>query len=147
MCSFINTTMKLLKRKRCQTHNCEQTAISVYGENPYCREHTIEMCELQNALNVFNEVRCNSSVPMVLFYGKRYCNSHFRKLIMKCNHQKCFVSRNSTELCFDKYWYCDQHKLKEKDLLLKLAVIFRHKLPFEIIQIICKYHFKNKLYV
>ena len=139
--------MTILKSKKCKYHHCIHNSTSVHGSNIFCRQHTISQCALKSQLNVYNDMRCNSVVPMITFRGKLYCNSHYRTLIMNCNHKKCIKTRDTSELGFDKYWYCKKHQLTEQELLVKLAVIFKNKLPFEIIQKICKYHFKNKIFI
>ena len=138
---------KILKIKQCMIHKCKNTSTSVYGKNPFCRQHVHSLCELNTQNNIFNEIRCNSTVPMISLNKKLYCNSHYRTLIYKCNKKKCKKYRNSSELCYDKKWYCKKHKLKKKTFFKEMLDIFHEKLPYDIIEKITKIHLKNNTYV
>ena len=139
---------KLLVHKNCIIKNCENEAISVKGKNPYCREHVYSLCELKTHKNIFNEYRCNSTVSMVSCGNKKYCNSHYRTLITKCNEKNCKKIRKNNELSFDKKWYCKKHTKKQNMLFLaNLFFTFKDILPSEITGKIYKNHLKNNTYI
>ena len=139
---------KLLIYKNCRVKNCNNQAISVRGQNPFCREHVYTFCDLKTHKNIFNERRCNSTVSIVCCEGKTYCNAHYRTLIQKCNEKTCSKLRNDNILSFDKKWYCKKHKkIQNKKFLSNLFFIFRSKLPPEITENIYKFHLKNNAYI
>ena len=140
-----STCEPLLESKCCAFDGCQSLSVSVHGQNPYCREHTHQLCCMSNSKNIFNEVRCNSTVSMISVDGKMYCNSHYRTLIETCGHSECNTSRSNKDLCYDKKWYCDKHKLDTQPFITKMLNVFQ-KLNEDIVNKICKIHFKNNTY-
>lgn len=141
-----NNNEKLLVYATCKYENCQNTSVSVHGKNPYCRKHTTHLCCMSSEKNIFNEVRCNSVVQMVECDNKMYCNAHYRSLIQMCNHNKCTKSRTNRELCYDKKWYCKKHRLDTKKFHTEMVEIF-DKLNSDVVEKICKIHFKRNTYV
>lgn len=139
---------KILVHKECIVDLCNNEAISVRGENPYCREHVKNKCELNSTKNIFNESRCNSTVQMINCCGKVYCNSHYRTMIFKCNNKACNKVRKNNKLSFDKKWYCKKHTKKQNhDFLANLFYVFKNRIPGEITENIFKIHLKNNEYI
>ena len=141
-----SSTNNLLETQQCQYENCKNTSVSVHGKNPYCRKHTQHMCCMSNNKNIFNEVRCNAVVPMITVDNKTYCNAHYRTLIQNCNHKNCSKTRNNKDLCYDKKWYCNKHKLDTKKFQTEMVEIFDN-LNTDVVEKICKIHFKNNTYI
>ena len=83
---------------------------------------------------------------MISLNNKLYCNSHYRTLIQTCNKKGCHVFRDTNELCHDKLWYCEQHKLDENEFKVKMFLYFQNNLPIDIINKIAKNHLKSKPY-
>ena len=127
---------------------CINKSVSVRGQNPYCRDHVHDICQLKNKNNIFNEQRCNSTVKMISCGEKLYCNAHYRTLITTCNENKCKKIRKNNKLSHDKKWYCKKHKIKQNKIFLtNLFLTFKNKLPSEIVEKIYKYHLKNNTYI
>ena len=145
--SYKYYNIMILIHKKCKSKNCKFISVSIYGSNKYCRDHTIKRCCMNNEKNIYNEVRCNTTIKMMKLKGKTYCNSHFRTLISTCQHPNCNVERDSNYINFDKFWYCDNHKPKENKFLFNMIHAFRQKnLPVDIISKICKKHLNNETY-
>ena len=140
-------TEKVLKTQNCKILKCKNKSISVYGKNPFCRHHVNTLCELKTQNNIFNEIRCNSTIGMVSLDNKMYCNSHYRTLIAYCNHSDCNIYRYDNVLCYDKKWYCKDHKLKTESFVNKMLPIFQNKLNADLVEKICKIHLKNNTYI
>ena len=137
----------ILIHKKCKFDDCDNKSISIYGCNPFCRDHTVSLCSLKNEHNIFNEKRCNTTIEMIEYKGKVYCNSHFRTLISTCHHENCNIERNSNYLNFDKMWYCEKHKPSDSDFILNMIHAFQQKnIPVEIINTICNLHLKKQTY-
>ena len=136
----------LLKKRKCEFHDCDSESTSVYGSNPYCRDHCTLICCDKNEKNVFNEIRCNSTLPMKKYNNKMYCNSHFRNRIKICSHKNCFTYRDNNKLCYDNNWYCSKHKLDDCSFISEMIKIFDNSLPIDIIEKISKIHLKNATY-
>ena len=139
-------TPSILKTQNCKIKKCKNKSISVYGKNPYCKEHSQFFCCLKHTKNIFNEIRCNTTVKMISLNNKMYCNSHFRTLLSKCNEDECTVKRNTSELAFDKKWYCDKHKPNNGEFICKMILTFRNDLPKDVITNISKIHLKRNTY-
>ena len=138
----------ILIHKNCIMNKCKNKAVSIRGENEYCREHVRSLCLLKNEKNIYNECRCNSTVPMITVNSKKYCNSHYRTLIFKCNEHKCEKERKDNKLSFDKKWYCKKHKKMQDDkLLTQLFLVFREKIPPEITHKISKNFLTNNNFI
>jgi len=138
----------ILVHKECVINECKNKAISIRGENPYCRDHVHSLCELKLEKNIFNECRCNSTVSMIKIGNTQYCNSHYRTLIYKCNNKKCKKIRKNNILYCDKKWYCTKHKkIQNKKVLATMFFTFKNKLPSEITEKIYKIHLKNNKYI
>lgn len=136
----------ILVHKECIIDKCKNKSISVRGQNPYCREHVFKFCRLNSEKNIFNECRCNSTVSMMSSGDKLFCNAHFRTLIYKCNHKSCKILRNNNNISYDTKWYCKRHKKKQnKKVLTNIFLIFRNKLPPEIIEKIFTNHLKKDI--
>ena len=138
----------LLIHKPCKFKKCKNKSFSVYGSNKYCKNHTIHLCKLNHCKNIFNEIRCNTTVEMMEFNNNLYCNSHYRTLISKCSHENCDSKRNTNYLSTDKKWYCDEHiKEQENKFLVNMIHAFEEKnIPSEITKIIVDKHKNMKSY-
>ena len=139
-------TPSILKIQNCKIKKCLNKSISVHGKNPYCKNHSYDLCCMRNQKNIFNEIRCNATVEMISLDNKMYCNSHFRTLISKCNKRECSVERNNNILSFDKKWYCGKHTPNNGDFIVKMILLFQDKLPKDVIIEICKIHLKSNTY-
>ena len=134
----------ILVKKKCKYPKCSSFSISIYGQNNLCRHHVESLCHLSNTPNIFNTLRCNSTVSLTKYCKHLYCNSHFRTLIFKCSSTNCETLRYNNVLCYDKLWYCDKHRLDHSKFLANMFFIFKQKsLPPEIVFSIWNKHFKN----
>lgn len=137
----------ILKVNTCKIKKCRQQSISVYGMNPFCRDHVYSLCSMSTQKNIFNEVRCNATVQMININNNSYCNSHYRKLIYHCNDKKCTTTRNTNILGYDFMWYCNKHKLDDKFVLSNLIFCLKQKLPVDIIKKIYINHINSNPYI